>query len=101
VSDLRGSPQPDTTASGRALTFDGEYTALFASMWPATPVFHAFAHNVRDERGDVTRDLARCGRIVSSYDRSTGKLTEKMQWVPMRHALVFGRPCRKCFPDVR
>lgn len=85
----------------RPMTFDGEYTALFASMWAREPIFHAFAH-VRKFENDpaVSADYTRCGMVVSSYNRDTGELTEKLQLVPMRHALVFGRPCRKCFPDV-
>ena len=77
---------------------DGEVTALFASMWATVPVFHRFGDINRKDDDVVSADYTACGLLVSSYNRETGKLREPMTWVPMKHALVFGRPCAKCFP---
>ena len=82
----------------RPLRYAGEYTALFASMWQPVPVFHRYGRDRRERDENVSADYTACGRLVSSYNYETKKLTEQMQWVPMRHALAFGRPCSKCFP---
>lgn len=84
----------------RPMTLDGEYTALFASMYQRVPTFHRFGRVNRRTDEDVTTDFTACGRFVSSYARSTGKLREEMTWIPMRHALAFGRPCKLCFPSI-
>jgi hypothetical protein len=83
------------------MRLDGEVTALFASLWPPEPVFHAFDHYRPREDDGVSRDWTRCGLLVSSYDpnATSRAYRENLTWVPMRHALVFGRPCKRCFPD--
>ena len=91
-----------TLIEDRPLTLSGDYSALFKNMWATTPTFHGYERGRNDRKEDegVSADYTRCGLLVSSYDRNTGKLREPMTYVPMRHALAFGKPCRKCFPDV-
>ena len=84
--------------SDTPMTLDGEYIALFASMWQRVPTFHTFGRDKRRSEDGVSADFTRCGLLVSSYNYETHKLVEKLTWVPMRHALTFGKPCRRCFP---
>lgn len=74
-----------------------DYGALFKAMWPAQPTFHGYAWNRDSDEGNLRRDYTRCGLVASEYNRDMGRLREPMTWVPMRHAVKFGKPCRKCF----
>ena len=98
-------PQPEPSGalfSARdQMTLNGDYSALFQTKWQAVPTFHGYewGRSDRVEKDGVSADYTRCGRLVSSYDRNTGKLRVPMTYVPMRHALKFGKPCKRCFPD--
>lgn len=63
--------------------------AIFLNIWPDKPVFHRFEEMRKDEGSNNWRDFTRCGREVSSYK----------PWLPFKHAVRFGRPCRSCFPE--
>lgn len=57
--------------------------AIFLRLWPDEPVYHALGV-IRD-----MRDFTKCGRPVGVY----------VPFVPMKHAVKFGRPCKDCWPD--
>lgn len=73
-----------------------DYTVLFFSIWQPLPVFHGYERGRGKEADGASRDWTRCGLMVSEY--ADGRLTVKGTSVPVRHAVKFGRPCRKCFP---
>ena len=88
-------------ASRRPRRLDGEVTVVFAAMWQSVPTFHASKREVRrdDENGDIRRYDTRCGLLVATYNRAAGRIVESMTYVPVKHALAFGKPCRRCFPS--
>ena len=76
-----------------------DYTAVFFNWHVSSPVFHGFGETGTGSRDvDRSADFTRCGLLVSEYVYSTGQLREPGHWLPMRHAVKFGRPCPKCFP---
>lgn len=75
-----------------------DYSGIFFALWPKTPVFHGHDWDRRDPPdSNMSTDWTRCGLVIGSYDRDTGKLIEPGTYIPMHHAQKFGRPCRKCF----
>ena len=60
---------------------------IILNPWLDEPVFHRYGYYI----GHVgkTREFTQCGREVS-----TGK-----PWLPFKHTVKFGRPCKGCFPE--
>jgi hypothetical protein len=62
--------------------------AIFLRLWPDVPVFHAFG-GFRGPIGQQKEHTA-CGREVGPGT----------PFMPMKHAIQFGRACRSCWPNV-
>lgn len=52
--------------------------AIIFKPWADEPVYH---------RRSVRRGLTQCGR----------KIGTETPWLPFKHAVKFGRPCKGCF----
>lgn len=98
-SGLRTTPPGSLLSDPRDWGHD-DYNAVFFGTFARVPTYHGFDYrrNGRSDDEGVSRDYTRCGMVVSEYDRETGRLKEPGQWLPLRHAVKFGRPCKKCFP---
>jgi hypothetical protein len=60
---------------------DGVWAVVF-QIWDDEPVFHALQWNLSLLRA------TRCGRVVGV----------DLPWLPLKHALKIGKPCRGCWP---
>lgn len=75
-----------------------DYSGIFFALWSSSPCFHGSDWERRDPPDSIiSKDMTRCGRVIASYDRESGKLREPGTYIPMRHALKFGHPCKVCF----
>lgn len=63
--------------------------AWFATFYGATPIYHAW---VRPNR-------SRCGLILGEL--RDGHYHERMTPLPSRFAIRIGRPCTRCWPELR
>jgi hypothetical protein len=69
---------------------------VFAStFWNAHPVFHRRGGR-RTFEGPTIQVFTGCNLVV--YENGPSGRTEVAVLVPTRHALKFGRPCRRCWP---
>lgn len=73
-----------------------DYQAVFFGWERSIPTYHGFDWDRHAEPG-ISRDYTRCGLLIAEYDHETGRLRELAAWLPLRHAVKFGKPCRKCF----
>lgn len=69
----------------------------------AVPVFHAGADDWRLERDDEGETIAwsiatRCGRVTYGERGDEVETPATGFAIPARHAIRFGRPCRRCWP---
>jgi len=74
-----------------------DYHAVFFSWEKAVPVYHGFDFHRREPDTSISADMTRCGLLIASYDHETKRLKEPGTWIPLRHAVKFGKPCGKCF----
>lgn len=73
---------------------------MIFNWWPTTPTYHAFNDDRLNERSSegVYDDWTICGRMVSQYTSGEpGSFRKKGDWLPLKHAEKFGRPCKVCF----
>lgn len=75
------------------VTIDVAGSAWFATFGRSTPIFHAWAPP--DEDGARTR----CGLQLSRT--TSGAIAFLMTGLPPRLAVRVGRPCVKCWPELR
>ncbi len=89
-----------------------EHSVAFLRVWEDEPVFHGYGWDNEPRRtaldnGDEIQDYTSiCGLALSTYrvyaDGRPGRFTEhERASLPLRHALRFGRPCKKCFTQVQ
>lgn len=92
----------------RATRFRGEYTVWFSRLHIAVPVFHRMLFGVGtreyilDDGGTRREHTTACGEVTwwSTHDAKGNfiDIGDSGTHLPARHAVKFGRPCRKCFP---
>lgn len=76
-----------------------DYAGVFFTLWAKVPVYHGMNWDYRDKPNSVVnRTVTRCGLTVDSYDNETDRYRDPGTFIPMQHAVKFGRPCKRCFP---
>lgn len=71
------------------LEIDVRGSTWFANFGTATPIYHAWARAGR----------TRCGLILSEL--LDGHYSERMTPLPPRFGIRIGRPCTRCWPELR
>lgn len=59
--------------------------AVIFNPWTDEPVYHRLGVRRPWHGGDTTA----CGREVDAFK----------PWLPFKHVVKFGRPCKGCFPE--
>lgn len=79
-----------SASTGASYTERGARNVVLFEAWRPRPLFHGFA---LDASGKTM-----CA-LDAYYVDDRGRITQpRGAFLPLRHALAFGRPCRRCWP---